>query len=1320
MARTGLLGGGTINPFGGAGGSFDVFNVVDPGREDYLQFLKVQTRWEEGKASDHEYLDALQTYANAAPEASPERVSRLHDLAQAKYTVTRNVLVGQVNSGKKKLADLLHYDTAALVGIQQDSLEYTQRQASLFSTQSAFVREQEDAKVQAYQDGKMTTAQLKGWYDAVAKDPTYVGNADLIDSIKKQSHDLAQRVVDERDAQMISDFGKGKVTTSAFLAYATAAKARYAKGTQSYQDWGSRITDAKDTAVENGLQYRYNLSQSYAQLEKFVKSNGGKPAGGKSTSTSTRTILGADGQWHTVKTTTSKNTAPTPAEQAAYHKLQIEIADAKRQMAGIAGKLHGLGGFLSTDQVLGFYKGQLGKFKKGTTEWYAVQGKIDSLNETKHAETVLSAEGIKVNYPGVGSIPSAPKASGGGGGSSAGSAPKGGGGGGASQHPTSGGGGGGFVASGNTKSVTLDSFMHAIGQQESGGRYTAYNPNDPSGSYGKYQIQNQNWGAWARRAGLPANAPKTPENQEKVARAAFSRLYHKYGGNWAMMAAEWNGGAGGARNPGPGIRRYVSSVMAKLGLGASFSGHTFTATGAPVGHVALGTPVGVSGGGGHAPAAGYAAPGHPSSTPAKGGGKGKPDPNPGGMLQVYDEAHRVSRSSNEIVSSHGANFPVGLDGRAFAHFFDHYESAFNSGAETFTDYSSGKPVTYFIGSDPAERIDHMNRIDDLRISYYQERQGAYAGTATEISAANAVSGAIKDKIAHQYRILDTAMKPGQNVAYGGPDHAPNPIAEGMKLLDHTKAAVALDVKMAVAAFDRGDLDQAFAMMQEAHQLVAHGGPHGEAIPSAAARLLTGYAKTGHAAVSALTGSGVTPEAALGAGGAATLTADLGHLDNWQADMAVEFTKGSAVNLAIKQFVQTDASGNVRLDADGSLLLKPDVGLIVDKNGKAQYQRIPKGPVDVQTGKPSNVPDGMVAVHMKTGANSAHDAFIGYDVVNVGYITDAAGGHHGLMGKMIHTVDSNGEPVTWYENPLQMGLWSSTPIVFKAGPSFQATQGAQGWLYSWKARDGGTYQLIPDQKTGGYEVQHTSTGGLFSVGGNAGPTGEPDLTGTTAPTGTGPVEHAGRGGPRRRRPRPRPVRPRRRRSLLQLDARRAARLQRPGVAGLPGARRVGRRGARSAAVGSTRARQPAGRGPRGDGPRVDGPLGRRREPWRVGHRERRQAVHADAARAPPGGELAGAHGTRRRRSLPRWVRAGHRGLDPGGRRCRPEHPRPAAGDRAAAGPRRTARCRGRGEGPSQHGGRPRRRVAGRWIQSEPEAEAAAAAEAVVRARQRRAT
>jgi len=101
--------------------------------------------------------------------------------------------------------------------------------------------------------------------------------------------------------------------------------------------------------------------------------------------------------------------------------------------------------------------------------------------------------------------------------------------------------------------------MQAVAQVESGGRYNARNRS--SGAYGKYQIMPSSWRGWARLYLGNANAPRTPRNQEIVARAKMLAL-HRWLGDWRRVAHWWLTGSSRSEALWSTTgRRYVAKVM---------------------------------------------------------------------------------------------------------------------------------------------------------------------------------------------------------------------------------------------------------------------------------------------------------------------------------------------------------------------------------------------------------------------------------------------------------------------------------------------------------------------------------------------------------------------------------------------------------------------------------------------------------------------------------------------------------------------------------------------------------------------------------------
>lgn len=122
----------------------------------------------------------------------------------------------------------------------------------------------------------------------------------------------------------------------------------------------------------------------------------------------------------------------------------------------------------------------------------------------------------------------------------------------------------------------IDKFMDALMAQESGGVATAKNKR--TGAYGLFQILPSNWGPWSKEV-FGEVVEKTPENQQKVARAKIEEYFRKFKTPEAVAAAWYAGPDDGLRwlrnpndekfdrKPAPGepsIREYVNSVVGRM------------------------------------------------------------------------------------------------------------------------------------------------------------------------------------------------------------------------------------------------------------------------------------------------------------------------------------------------------------------------------------------------------------------------------------------------------------------------------------------------------------------------------------------------------------------------------------------------------------------------------------------------------------------------------------------------------------------------------------------------------------------------------------
>lgn len=155
----------------------------------------------------------------------------------------------------------------------------------------------------------------------------------------------------------------------------------------------------------------------------------------------------------------------------------------------------------------------------------------------------------------------------------------------------------GTTAGGLPPNASAAQVLAAISGPESNGNYTAQNSRTKA--YGRYQILPSNWSSWAVEAGLAANAPQTPQNQDIVAQHKMAQYVAKYGVQGAIVA--WYGGEGAAQKwvanpndpsfdqrPAPGeptIREYVNKVSANAApsstSGSTPAGGTSSGTQAP-------------------------------------------------------------------------------------------------------------------------------------------------------------------------------------------------------------------------------------------------------------------------------------------------------------------------------------------------------------------------------------------------------------------------------------------------------------------------------------------------------------------------------------------------------------------------------------------------------------------------------------------------------------------------------------------------------------------------------------------------------------------
>lgn len=120
---------------------------------------------------------------------------------------------------------------------------------------------------------------------------------------------------------------------------------------------------------------------------------------------------------------------------------------------------------------------------------------------------------------------------------------------------------------------TLDQFLAALRQQESGGNYHAYNP---SGAEGAYQILASNIPSWSKQTfGHSISLQEFlshPQEQDAIARHMNAPRLKKYGP--AGAAALWYSGQPDPTKTygNPPVYQYVKDVLALMGRAGSVTG----------------------------------------------------------------------------------------------------------------------------------------------------------------------------------------------------------------------------------------------------------------------------------------------------------------------------------------------------------------------------------------------------------------------------------------------------------------------------------------------------------------------------------------------------------------------------------------------------------------------------------------------------------------------------------------------------------------------------------------------------------------------------
>jgi len=289
MARTGVLGGGSLSPFGGATtdfGAFDVAKTVDAQESANLAFAIEREKHDAGLMTDAQFAAIQAAYLGGLDQTTISGATAQYTIQMTQYTNDRNALAQAVQSGQADPQQLVDYDRNALGQVVPGSSEYMQRQDRLWTSEGMVFQQAETQVLDNLNEGRITNLQAQEWYkqQAVLFPDNYQIQTDITGKVAQ----FADRITAESDKAMADGWNKGNLTIAQVIAYTSQAAAADPGGTRA-KELQQFARDARLQAQESSMKYRYDLTREYEQLAKLVAQSG-HSTGGTSTSKTTRTF----------------------------------------------------------------------------------------------------------------------------------------------------------------------------------------------------------------------------------------------------------------------------------------------------------------------------------------------------------------------------------------------------------------------------------------------------------------------------------------------------------------------------------------------------------------------------------------------------------------------------------------------------------------------------------------------------------------------------------------------------------------------------------------------------------------------------------------------------------------------------------------------------------------------------------------------------------------------------------------------------------------------------------------------------------------------
>ena len=275
-----------LNPFGSQTGGLGQYEISGAANEEAsLDKYAATVAWNQGRITDGAYIHALEKYAGTTEKGTREYISAQSDIADAKYTISRNSVINDLNMATgtaRRISlwqDLISVDRQHLATMgAQDNEQRRELLARIDSEQGSVRKESWGAIVRRYNGRGVSIDRMLATAKRLAHEST--GSQDHQDWL-----DQVQTWTDNRDTDTLNklkaDWAAHPATGGgAVLDFLDRQLATVARGTPKYdsllaerQKTAESIRTTKITLADNAIDTAHSLDQvsDKAYLDYYAK-----------------------------------------------------------------------------------------------------------------------------------------------------------------------------------------------------------------------------------------------------------------------------------------------------------------------------------------------------------------------------------------------------------------------------------------------------------------------------------------------------------------------------------------------------------------------------------------------------------------------------------------------------------------------------------------------------------------------------------------------------------------------------------------------------------------------------------------------------------------------------------------------------------------------------------------------------------------------------------------------------------------------------------------------------------------------------------------